>query len=174
MQNKICLNCKTEYPKNKKMSNLQWANSKFCSRKCFGVFNGPRQFKRFQDPVNHPRWKGGKGISTHGYIESYSLNSQWTCKNRNYEHRQVMGNYLGRKLTYNEIIHHKNHNKLDNRIENLEIMPRSEHIKIHNWHERNDWKELEFKRMINQRKTKLDLTLLRIITQTGYLAHLEK
>lgn len=47
------------------------------------------------------------------------------------EHRFVMEQYLGRKLERNEIVHHINGNKSDNRIENLQIMTLSEHSKKH-------------------------------------------
>ena len=48
-----------------------------------------------------------------------------------YVHRWVMEKELKRKLLRNEIVHHKNENKLDNRPENLEVMTKKEHYKIH-------------------------------------------
>lgn len=46
-------------------------------------------------------------------------------------HRFIMEEFLGRQLEYNEVVHHKNHNKQDNRLENLEVLSRAEHTKIH-------------------------------------------
>lgn len=47
------------------------------------------------------------------------------------EHRYIMENILGRKLKRNEVVHHKNGDKSDNRLENLEVMTLSEHGKFH-------------------------------------------
>lgn len=48
-----------------------------------------------------------------------------------FEHRHVMECYLGRPLLTEERVHHKNHIKLDNRLENLEIVSMSEHKRDH-------------------------------------------
>lgn len=47
------------------------------------------------------------------------------------EYRLMMERHIGRYLLPSEIIHHRNGNISDNRIENLEITTFSEHAKIH-------------------------------------------
>lgn len=81
-------------------------------------------------------WKGGtriwRGYRTI-YIPSnspyYPMATQGRSTAGGYilEHRLVMAKHLGRLLHPWEAVHHKNHIKDDNRIENLELMPRVQH-----------------------------------------------
>lgn len=47
------------------------------------------------------------------------------------EHRHLMEQHLGRKLSSKEVVHHKNGNKLNNDLSNLEVMSLSDHSRMH-------------------------------------------
>lgn len=47
------------------------------------------------------------------------------------EHRYIMEQHLGRKLSRNELVHHVNEDKRDNRIDNLRVMSLAEHSRMH-------------------------------------------
>ena len=49
----------------------------------------------------------------------------------NREHRFIVEKSIGRKLTPNEIVHHIDGNKRNNSLDNLMIMTRAEHARLH-------------------------------------------
>lgn len=51
--------------------------------------------------------------------------------NSEHEHRIVMETKLGRKLEQGEVVHHVNGKIRDNRPENLAVMSRGEHVRLH-------------------------------------------
>lgn len=95
---------------------------KYCSKKCSEIY-----FKG----SNHPSWNGGRQIDKSGYILIYSPKHPHARKGYIREHRFVMEQKIGRLLRLDEVVHHINEIKDDNRIENLRIMSTSEHRKIH-------------------------------------------
>ena len=46
-------------------------------------------------------------------------------------HRIIMENSLGRMLKDNEVVHHKDHNKKNNSLDNLELLNAKEHVSKH-------------------------------------------
>lgn len=106
---------------------------KKCSKKSIAKELCPMHYARFKgynkvplkSPSRRPHYGQGCLIDKDGY-KQINVNGKYRR-----EHRVIMENHINRKLESNEAVHHINGNKLDNCIENLQILSFSEHKKIH-------------------------------------------
>lgn len=121
----------------------------YCSRKCFS--DAKREYMRGSGNhqfglrgAQNASWKGGTKISIYGYRLIRCAGHPFGDRRTGmvFEHRLVAEKYLltdensveigGKKyLSPDYMVHHKNHNRLDNRPENLEVMKRSAHSRMH-------------------------------------------
>ena len=88
---------------------------------------------------NHPRWSE-RSVTPEGYIKIKLENGRFI-----YEHRWIAGQVLGRPLKKNEVVHHINGDKADNRNCNLLVTNHSFHAWIHKKMEKLYVKTLEDK-----------------------------
>jgi hypothetical protein len=86
--------------------------------------------KRIEGSGN-PNFNGGKYIDDKGYIRTLAQRHPHNIKGYVYEHRLVMEKFLNRILHTEEVIHHINEVKLDNRIDNLFLTSVAEHSRLH-------------------------------------------
>lgn len=109
---KVCGNHIEKYVSPSSIKSGKYTNE-FCSRKCKG---------KGQTAENHWNWKGGRILEADGYVMIY-FPKHPNANNKGYvfEHRLVMEAHIEAYLSPMEVVHHKNGNRSDNRIENLEL-----------------------------------------------------
>lgn len=109
-----CIVCNTKFNSARRLSN-------YCSNKCIA------------HREHNGNYKGGKRVQSNGYVLIYSPDHPYKSKtNTILEHRLVMEKKIGRYLKPEEVVHHRNCIRDDNRIDNLYLFKNSaEHTKHH-------------------------------------------
>jgi hypothetical protein len=107
---------------------VRYRETRFCSRGCSHAYHVRER---------SVSWRGGRTTNKFGYVMVHAP-AHPAADNRNYvgEHRIVLEAKLGRLLEANEVPHHLNGIKDDNRPENLVAMDHSEHRRLHATHRR--------------------------------------
>jgi endogenous inhibitor of DNA gyrase (YacG/DUF329 family) len=105
----ICEHCKKEFIRRRGERSIK-NPLHFCSRECLSKYRvGPK----------HPSYKDGLHRTQKGYI-TIQVNGKRVLRNR-----YVMSNFLGRPLLRCEEVHHRDGQKENDNIENLEIWDHS-------------------------------------------------
>ncbi|MBU1173478.1 MAG: HNH endonuclease, partial [Proteobacteria bacterium] len=81
---------------------------KTCSKECRSILLSYKTGKK------HPKYKNGKWNRSDGYIDATIPQKRGKAK-RILEHRKIMQEMIGRELKSNEVVHHINRIKNDNR-----------------------------------------------------------
>lgn len=130
------------FPKGKK----PWNTGKKLSKKLrkifslshIGISNGPcseetkHKMSISAMGINNSQWKGGRRYHKGRVLILSNAHPLKTKSGYVYEHRLVMEKHLGRYLRPEEVVHHINQVKDDNRIENLLLLPNDiEHLRLH-------------------------------------------
>ena len=96
----------------------------YCSRRCMGI-------AKYRHPLDRDHNGRPAVMDLHGYVRIYepghprATRSGWI-----FEHRWVVEQSLGRILDRDENVHHLNHVRDDNRLENLQLLSHSAHSKM--------------------------------------------
>lgn len=81
--------------------------------------------------ADHPRWTGGRLIRKGYVLRRAPDHPAADKKGYVFEHRLVAEQTLGRPLAPGEVVHHIDHDPLNNAPDNLQVMTRGEHSWLH-------------------------------------------
>lgn len=111
-----CSKIKNVYP-----CNLKRNPNQFCNKYCYAEYQqshpantGRTWFKKGSIPKNYK-----DGLSQNGYVRGNEHQKVWLSKSKFYT------------IPKGCVVHHINGNRIDNRQENLTLLPRSYHMMLH-------------------------------------------
>lgn len=138
-EGRTCAQCGSAY---KVKPSQRWRRAaKYCSKRC----QGDAVIKRPLEQTHNGRCAR---LNAGGYVMVYepdddrSDNGGWY-----FEHRVIVERHLGRRLRSDEVVHHLNGIKSDNRLENLTVMDAIDHAVLSSG---------DYKREVEERLRRLD------------------
>jgi len=104
-------------------------------KRCVRCQNSSPEKKAKISGSNSCSWKGGRRMTNQGYVRLKLSPSDFffpmaACDGCVMEHRLIMAQHLGRNLHLWELVHHKNHDRSDNRLENLQLVSDERHKQL--------------------------------------------
>ena len=145
--NCICPVCGKRF--HSKSSHIAKTGHKVCCSKECGVkyrsewFSGEGNHQYGLKGDKNSSWKSDRRISRFGYVLIRSLDHPFRdCDDFMFEHRLVAEKYLltdensvkidgKRYLSKDYVVHHKDHNRQNNNVENLVVLRKEDHVELH-------------------------------------------
>lgn len=136
--NRTCDYCGTRFVP--RIYQVKQNQGKYCSKRCSAKVTQPLTLSRKSRQKASETWKrNGNSVPSgpaNSQFKGRKISDGYVWVWQEYcgyiaEHRLIAEKMLGRKLNADEVVHHKNEDREDNRPGNLQVMSRAAHMNEH-------------------------------------------